>query len=417
MGMVTGLTKARNNQPIKFRNNYCYFACSCFAASMMILMGPSNGKAENGHQPASKTQIVIPIHARGKMYIEESSIARTYTYSDFDQFKLIQKDFEKSNDFVRQASAPTSNETEALELLQKAIKAFPKNTMAYSNQADIYVKRKQYKEALTSLNKGIDVAPDDVNLYAKRANVLCSIGNFRDAIANINAVIKSYPTSANFYLRADIKEKMHDKAAAAEDIRLAIIASEQDGDDAMDEVDRLEALTAKKVVRPTLDTTTSESFFKNIVTLVKSNQRYDPVFIEKQLGIKLYEIPIKGKPSTHTNEFDLIDEPQDTAKLSEVKLHTRQAIEGPYVTIAFNTRHYFITYKQVEAAFGKPQVTDDDPPGEAIYKLPWGFLSFEFHRHGFKLLKRISISEINHRFEYLKSAHHQTSASGARNRY
>jgi tetratricopeptide (TPR) repeat protein len=406
MVMVTGSIKARNNQPIKFRNSRCYFAFGCFAASMAALLASSSGQAANEHEAPSKSQIVIPKHARGKMHIEENSFSRTYTYSDLDQFKLIQKDFEKSNDFVRQASATGNDSTESLELLRKAVTAFPKNSMAYSNQADIYIKRKQYKEALTSLNKGIAVAPDDVYLYTKRANVLCSLGNFRDAIANINAVIKAYPTPTNFCLRADTREKMHDKAAAAEDIRLAIIASEQDGDDAMDEVDRLEALTGKKVVRPTIDTTGSESFLKNIVTLVKSDQRYNPALIEKQLGIELYEIPIKDKPSTHTNEFDLLDEGKDTAKLSEIKLHTRQASEGPYLTIAFNTRHCFITYKQIEDVFGKPQVTDDDPPGEAIYKLPWGFLSCEFHRHGFKLLKRIYVSEINHRFEYLNSAHH-----------
>jgi tetratricopeptide (TPR) repeat protein len=406
MDMATGSIRAKKHHPIRFRNSRFYLTFGCFTASMAALLGSSSGQAANEHGAPSKPQIVIPIHARGKMHIEESSFARTYTYSDLDQFKLLQKDFEKSNDFLRQASATGNDSTEALELLRKAVTAFPKNSMAYFNQADIYIKRKQYKEALTTLNKGLAVVPDDVSLYTKRANVLCSLGNFRDAIANIDAVIKAYPTPENFELRADIREKMHDKAAAAEDIRLAIIASEQDGDDAMDEVDRLEALTGKKVVRPTIDTTGSDGYLRNLVTLVKSEQRYNPALIEKQLGIKLYEIPIKDKPSTHTNEFDLLDEGKNTAKLTEIKLHTRQASEGPYLTIAFNTRHCFITYKQIEDVFGKPEVTDDDPPGEAIYKLPWGFLSCEFHRHGFKLLKRIYVSEINHRFEYLKSAHH-----------
>src|SRR5208283_3321615 len=150
----------------------------------------------------------------------------------------------------------------------------------------------------------------------RRVRAYCGLHDFAPALANANALVQVNPSPTNFCLRADVREKMHDKAGTAQDLMLAITASEQEGEDAMNEVDRLEALTGKKVQRPIVDPTKSESIFRELVTTAKSEQRYDSSFIEKQLGLHLYEIPIKNKPDIHTSEFCLRDRSKN---FSEIK--------------------------------------------------------------------------------------------------
>ena len=277
--------------------------------------------------------------------IEESKISRTYTYPEFEKFALNRKEYEKSNDLVREASA-TKNTSEALKLLQQAIEVYPKNSYAYRNQADAYEKNKQLKEALKALDKGIVAIPDDPTLYEKKVKILLALNDSAAALANANALIDFTPSPNYFELRADVYKSMHNKTAAASDLMRAIGELEKSGDDAMDIVDQYEALTGTKVQRPKVDLAKSKAVLKKLVAISNSDKRFDPVFVGEQLGQTLYEIPIKGKPDFHTHEFTLRKADNNFVDL---KMHAPGADEGPYLALNINTTNCFITEEEIQA--------------------------------------------------------------------
>ncbi|MDR3616380.1 MAG: tetratricopeptide repeat protein [Candidatus Obscuribacterales bacterium] len=298
--------------------------------------------------------------------------------------------YKKSNEYSQQALVTHISPVKAVALMQKAIECNPKNASLYIQAADIFIKNKQLKEALKTLNQGIAAVPGAPYLYEKRVSVLLALNDLHLAIANANALVTYKPDSKNFCLRADIEEKMHDKNSVVRDLMSAIVASEQAGEDAMDEVDRLEAFTGKKVQRPTLATNKSEALVRSIAILANSDKTFEPNFIQRQLGVSLYEIPINGKPNFHTGEFRLRI---PTENFSEITLDTKDSSQGAGLRLDVDTTHCYITANQIAAVFGKPAMTDDDPPGRAGYRITGGGISCEYYRHGFMLLKQVVIGK------------------------
>ena len=330
--------------------------------------------------------IVIPVHQRSLIAITESERCRSYLPVECDLSAPVSESYKKSVEYSQQALVQHISRAEATALMQKAIECDPKNPYFYNQRADFLIANKQPQEALTTLNQGIEAMPGAAELYENRVKVLLALNDPKLALSNANALVTYKPDSKNFCLRADVEEKMHDKGAEEKDLVSAITAAAKVGEDAMDEVDRLEALTGKKVQRPVIDTTKSETMVQSIVALAKSEKTFDPSFIEKQFGISLYEIPINGKTNFHTGEFRLRP---SNKNFSEVTLNTNDAERDFGLSLEFDNNNCFITEAQIDKAFGKPETTDDEPPNWASYKIKDRSIGCEYYRHGFKLLKQI----------------------------
>ena len=267
--------------------------------------------------------------------------------------------------------AQAGKHTEALEWYQKALDIDPKLVIAYQDRAVEYLTLKNASKALADINSAIDLEPTNNDLYVIRCLALVQLKRYKDALSNADALVNAQPGESYFSLRADVKLKLGDKKGAIKDLQSAILASEQDGDDAMDSSDKLKFLTGKQVIRPLPDTAGSAMVIDTIAKIDNSNRKFEPGFIEEQTNLHLKEIPITNFPQEHSNRFHNTN---DGTIFRTVSMSNQAARHGADVNISLDPHHVCITYDMVKQAFGPPATVDDDPPTTVIYNCSWGKL-------------------------------------------
>lgn len=83
--------------------------------------------------------------------------------------------------------------------LTNSITLTPGNVMAYYTRGSIYASNGIYKHALADLNKTIELAPNMVAAYNNRAGLYYGKGEFDLAIADLSHAIKLAPKNVLFY--------------------------------------------------------------------------------------------------------------------------------------------------------------------------------------------------------------------------
>lgn len=279
--------------------------------------------------------------------------------------------------------------TEALEYFQKALEIDPKMGGAYADRAAVYLKLKQPAKALTDIDKAIKLEPGNYRLHVTRVRALTDLHRFKEALLDAGSLINDYPDAFYFTLRADVWKRSGNRQAAIKDLEAAVLASEQSGEDAMDEVEQLERLTGHKVQRPKPNDAGARKIVQGLRILVSSAQRFDPTFIGQHLGNPLEEAKILNAPEDHSLDFR---SREDKSNVLAVHLDLDRR-RGPFAYISVDTHRVHVGVREVEQMFGKPDNSDDDePPGEIIYSRPWGVVKFQFHEHGFRSLYGVTLT-------------------------
>lgn len=97
------------------------------------------------------------------------------------------------------------------------------DTKTHVNTAKEHAKEGNYDEALNKLNEAILANPKDPRAYRLRANVYFAQGNFPKALADFDQVVKLNPTDASAYTdRAVTHNSMLNYGAALVDINKAL---------------------------------------------------------------------------------------------------------------------------------------------------------------------------------------------------
>lgn len=88
---------------------------------------------------------------------------------------------------------------EALDFIERAIKANKKNGILYSNRGNILLKMNRVSEAIRSYKKAIEIAPGYSEAYGNLGNALQEIGDYVGAISEYERAILINPEVADFH--------------------------------------------------------------------------------------------------------------------------------------------------------------------------------------------------------------------------
>lgn len=108
--------------------------------------------------------------------------------------------------------------TKALENFQEAIIQNPTFPAIYFVRADCYLQMKEWKKALEDYDYAIELKPDDAEFYYNRANLKEEFGNFYEALKDYNKSIELNPEFILAYQnRAYLKQKQGKHQEALQD--------------------------------------------------------------------------------------------------------------------------------------------------------------------------------------------------------
>lgn len=89
-----------------------------------------------------------------------------------------------------------NDDQKALDLLNRAVKAAPRNYKGYYNRGLVYLKNKQAKEAIASFNEALAIYPY-VKAYTGRAAAYYLLSDIPKAMNDANFVLQTEPNNAN----------------------------------------------------------------------------------------------------------------------------------------------------------------------------------------------------------------------------
>lgn len=352
-----------------------------FALAIIVNYGSA---LANDDQP-----IVIPKLGSGYTIYRTGDVRTPLTLSQEELNKRYEQSAaatNKGNDFSIQKKYQ-----EAIVWFTKAIEIDPTMSSAYWNRAVSYLQDNQPDKALLDINKTISLRPSETEAYAVRIRVLCALHRFNDALKNADALINHTPGAKNFGIRAKLFEKLGNKAKAIKDWESAILSSEQDGEDAMDEVDALEALVGHKVERPNPPIQGAQELTNIIAQIESDKRRFDPQFIQEITKVNLHEVPITNRPTEHSYDF-ISSEGNGPFKYVSVYTKFDPSDGSPTCKLSLDTYKVNVSSGFVVKTFGVPDKIDEkDRPGQFRYNRTWGTLTFYFQRHGFKSLTGIDL--------------------------
>lgn len=277
---------------------------------------------------------------------------------------------------------------DALVWFHKALDTDPAKAIAYQNRAECYLKLKKPNQALEDIDHAIQLSPNEPNLYAAKVRILSELQQFASALDYASALINHTPNAKNFAIRAKLHGMMGDKPNAIRDWESAILASEQSGDDAMDEVDELETLLGHKIERPHPSIVGCDEVLSIVSKIDNSQHRFDPQFIEGITSIQLKELPTTSNEPTGAYYSE-----GERGYFNSIDVSTKGDIaDGPGEHLWLNTYRVNITPGYIVKTFGVPDRIDDrEEPGEFSYNRSWGTLIFHVHQHGFKSLYGVTL--------------------------
>lgn len=96
-------------------------------------------------------------------------------------------------------AAMTYELTEALELIEQAIKLNPDDGIAFSNMGNILKELGRHDEAICALDKAIQLMPNYAEAYNNKGNTLQELNRYEDAIAWYDRAIALNPNYAEAY--------------------------------------------------------------------------------------------------------------------------------------------------------------------------------------------------------------------------
>ena len=112
--------------------------------------------------------------------------------------------------------------TSALALVDKAIKADPKNAEAYGLRAMIHFRRQDYAAALKDVEKGLALSPGDAALLNTKAAILNRLKQYNDALAAADRAIDQDPKNAfGHYNRANAEAGLGNRSAMLDSLKRA----------------------------------------------------------------------------------------------------------------------------------------------------------------------------------------------------
>jgi tetratricopeptide (TPR) repeat protein len=112
---------------------------------------------------------------------------------------VLQPQMKQTETIIGKSNSQVSP-NESIDKLEQA-----KNTsLAYTNLASIYNRKKEFEKALATVEKGIRI--DEKDFYARevRGRIRLNTGNYQGAIDDLNAAIKAMPNMFSAYLERGI---------------------------------------------------------------------------------------------------------------------------------------------------------------------------------------------------------------------
>jgi tetratricopeptide (TPR) repeat protein len=274
----------------------------------------------------------------------------------------------------------------ALVCLQNAVRLDPSATYVYYALSSVHLKLRNFKEALDTSNVAIKLDATDRRFYAQRAPALIGLNRLREALANAEALICNEPSAESYLVRADVHQAMQHIESTKSDLKLAIYASEQAGEDAMDECERWEMLTHEKATRPMPNLGQSENLVHKIAQLLGNQNPLTLNTVQAGLGVTLVE------DSEYPRGLRCYRLKSKGGVFESITYNPLLKCDSEVCSCYLDVYKATVTLDQLEKACGKPNKLSGDPIKKVIYERPWGRLILTFQQHGFQSLTAMSLA-------------------------